>query len=752
MNTKKRLVAVLLLVTMLAAVLILPSGAVRENNMFTNSDFQNAQNGWNTWTNDNSGASVTVSRDGGVDGSRCLVMKNTKPVANSLFQFFTPTAGKRYMITCDIRYENIGAEGHGFCIGNAAYDASGNNIGETLGTSVFGTSKDWRTISFIFEVTGNPANMNAGPRLWFSTGTVYVDNVRMVDITDMEAESGTYALTMSETPNRHKVDALGVEWDPKMLLPVNLAHGITEADLDVIKGRMEVLGLQAVRMMITPDWFEKANDNDDPAVANPTGFDLDNPEMKSVFAYLKVCEELGIRVTLTWWGAPAGSWLACENIGDWIGAPNNLDEMAENIAYLLGYIRNDLGYSCVKELILQNEPSYSFKVDGGAVDFDYYVEYYKTVQARLRADGMEDIVLVGGDDSQDAGWFLRCAEALPEICGKFNSHNYAWSYDMPYLDVLIQEFVSARTSAAEDIPFYLGEFGDGSTVGAYVATSTDTHGRGLYVASVVVNAFKAGASGASYWPLHDIYYYENTEGGDNGGLMSQGLIGFKKDGSWSYRPSYYAYGLLCNAIPFGSKIYDIKGDTNHVVDTIAIKTPEGRFSIIAVNRSNAEQTLHITAPAIGTRLERFTYAEGQLPTDGSMIAAASDLVTPAEGVYRLTLPAEGIVVLSNIDMSDGDMALPGTETQPETTPDSETTGETGSDTAEETMGETTPQTDNETVADTQADTSAVTTGASETKPTAESGCASSLAGGVLIATATGSAAALLRKRKSNDEA
>ncbi len=745
----KRFVVGLLLFAMAASMLILPSGAAKETNMLTNGDFQNAQNGWNHWTNDASGATVTISRDGGVDGSRCIVMKNTKPVANSLFQFFTPTAGKRYMITCDVRYENIGTEGHGFLIGNAAYDAAGNNIGETLGASVFGSSADWRTVSFIFEVTGNPANMNAGPRLWFSTGTVYVDNVKMVDITDTKAESGTYDLTLSDTPNRHTVDALGAEWDPKMLLPVNLEHGVTEEDLTLIKGRMEAMGLQAVRMMITPDWFEKQNDNDDPAVADPAGFDFDNPEMQSVFAQLKVCEELGIRVTLTWWGAPTGHWLACENTGDWIGAPNNLDEMAENIAYLLGYIRDDLGYSCVKELILQNEPSYSFKVDGGAVDFNYYVTYYKTVQARLKADGMEDIVLVGGDDSQDIGWFLRAAEALPEICGKFNSHNYAWSYDMPYLDVLVQEFVSARTSATEDKPFFLGEFGDGSTGGAYIAHSTETHGRGIYIASVLVNAFKAGASGASYWPLHDIYYYENTQGGDNGGLMSMGLIGFKKDGAWSYRPSYYAYGLLCNAIPFGSEIYDITGDTAHVVDTIAVKTPEGRWSIVAVNRSNAEQTLNISASAIGTPMERFTYAEGLLPTDGSMIAAAEDFVTPTEGTYTLTLPAEGIVVLSNIDMTDEELGATPPDTSEEstatTTPDesgAESADAPESKPADETAGETA----GETALDTDATSSTATVGGTDGPD--ESGCASTLGAPLLL---TASAAALVIKRKRDGE-
>ncbi len=681
MKLLTRSLSLLILLGLLATMLILPASA-KEDNMFQNGDFSGRMQGWQTWQMDPAKGSATIEKNGGPDGSACLKITNTAPTANSVFQFVNCRQGKTYMMTADIKCEGVTSDGSGFCLGISTYDDAGNNIGEWASASNIGTS-EWRTVSFIFEITNSPARVNGGPRLWFSSGTVYVDNVRLVEVKKPAAESHSYDLELASTANRHTVNALGCEWDPKMLLPVNEKHGVTEADLSTVKGYMEDLGLQAVRMMIQPDWFEKANDNDDPAVANPAGFSFDNPEMESVFAYLKVCQELGVRVTLTWWGAPTGHWLACENTGDWIGAPNDLDEMAENIAYLLAYIRNELKYDCVKELILQNEPSYSFKVDGGAVDFNYYVEYYKTVRDRLKADGMEDIVLVGADDSQHYGWYYQSFEGLKDICGKFDSHNYAWSYDMPYLDVLVQEFVSARTGISGDKPFYLGEFGDGSTVGAYVATSTDTYGRGLYVASVVANAFKAGAAGASYWPLHDIYYYENTQGGDNGGLMSQGLISFKKDGAWGFRPTYYAYGLLCNYMPFGSEVYNITGDTDHLVDTVAVKTPEGRWSILAVNRSEAAQTVNVKADAIGTCLKSYTMTESTLPTDGSMIAAADSRVIPVGGIYTVELPALSVVVLSSMDMTEEEMTVPETGEQP---------SETNADTAPTTEPVTTPDT------------------------------------------------------------
>ena len=730
---KRTLTACLLLAGLTLSLLLAfptPASARETRTILKNGDFSAFEKYWNFWTQDPANGKSKLVKDGGKDGSAGMKITNSQAVASSLGQFANCRQGKTYIMSCDVRTENV-IGGTGFCLGLATYDSQGTNLGEQVSSSVFGTT-DWQTVTFIFTITNNPAQVNVGARLWFSTGTAYVDNITLKEIIEMPSVSSTYDLTLSETANRHTVNALGCEWDPKLLLPVNRNHGVTDEDLDFIKGRMQALGIQAVRMMVTPDWFEKQNDNDDPFTANPDGFDMDNDEMNCLFAYLKVCEELGVRVTLTWWGAPAGHWLAHPNIGDWIGAPNDAEEMAENISYLLQYIRKTLGYNCVKELIIQNEPSYSFHVEGGAVDFDLYVACYKAMYKRLNDMGMGDIVLVGADDAQNFGWFCSAVEALRDVCGKFNSHNYAWSYNHPFLDVVSQEFVSVRTALAGDTPFFLGEFGDGSGIGAYYAASTETYGRGLYIASVVVNSFKAGAAGASYWPLHDVYYYQGsvepgTGAGDNGGLMGMGLIGYKKDGAWSFRPSYYAYGLLCNYIPFGSQLYNITGDTDHVVDTIAAKTPDGRWSVIAVNRSGAEQTLNIsTGEAVGTMLNRYLFTESALPTDGTMIAA-SGRVAPADGVYSFTVPANSFVVLSSIGMSEQDMTVEtATETEPATEPP---------------VSATEPET-----ADSVSDTATEAT---------SGGCKSSFAGAAAIPallTTAGAGVATSKRKKARDNA
>lgn len=725
---KTRLLCALLGLTLVLAAALPLAVSAAERNLFQNGTMNRGITGWSTWTNDPSGCKFSFSKDGGVDGTGCLKIENTKQVAASFYQMAGLEQGKTYIMTADVRCENVSTEGSGFILGMAMYDAASNNIGEMASSSRFGTSSEWSTVTFIFTVSNeNCVAASAGPRLWFSTGTVYVDNVSVKEIVKEPAVSKTYELTVSDTPNKFTVDALSCEWDPKLLLPCNTEKGITEDDLALMKENMDKLGLHAVRMMIMPEWFEPANDNDDPAAVNKDGFKLESDEIKTTLAYLKVCHELGIKVTLTWWGAAAGSWLAFPNCNDWISAPNSKDEIAENISWFVGYVKNELKYDCIYNVILMNEPSYAFHVEGGAVDFPYYVECYKAIRARLNADGLSDIRLVGSDDAQSLGWFCNSYTELLEVCDAFNSHNYAWTYDMPYLNQLVNEFVSARTQFGQEKPFFMGEFGDGTSVGAYYAQSVETYGRGLYLASFAVNALSAGAAGMSYWGLHDVYYYINDQGGDNGGLMETGLIGYKQDGAWKYRPTYYAWGLICNYIPFGSEVYPVSGETDDLIDCIAVKTPEGKWSVITVNRSDAEQTVKVNTP-VTEKMNLYLFSESALPTDNTNdMIPASGTVTPADGCYTVTVPAYSFTVLSGI----------GVENDPTDT-------EAPTDISTE-PADTVAPTDS-----TPADTTEATSDTLDPEPGVKKGCGSSLTvtGGILTAALSAAWVALRRKKEN----
>ena len=643
----KRLIGMITACVLLCACMSVGAAAA-EKNMFKNGNFSKNINNWNAWSNDPANCTVGFAAGEGVDGTGALCMTNLSPMANSAFQYANMKYGKTYIMQADVRYENVSPDGAGVVLGMTMYDSAANNIGEMVSSSHYGTSDGWIRLSFVFTITNeNAVTVNAGPRLWFSTGKVWVDNVTVHEMVNIgaQAQPGTYELQVSETPNAFTTIGLGCEWDAKLLLPVNRERGITDEDLDLIQQRMQEMGLQTVRMMIMPEWFEPANDNGDPHSADFANFRWDSDEGKCTLEYLRVCQELGIDVTLTWWGAAAGDWLSYPDCGDWISAPNDLDEMAENVVTVLRYIREVKGYDCVKGVILQNEPSYSFKVSGGVVDFDYYVQYYKTVDAYLTEAGLQDVMLIGADDAQSLGWYCRAYDELKDVCDAFNSHTYAWSYDMPYLDDMIEEFVKGRTEYSTDKPFFFGEFGDGSAQGAYAAASTETYGRGLFVASMAVTSLGAGAAGLSYWPLHDVYYYYNETGADNYGLMSMGLIGYKTDGVWSYRPTYYAWGLLCNYIPKGSQVYVVTGEDGNLIDAVCVKAPDGTWSMIAVNRSAAEQTVKISTSLFDCEMDTYLFCEDSLPTDGSQIRADGK-ISAQDGAYTVTLPPYSFRVLN----------------------------------------------------------------------------------------------------------
>ena len=305
----KRLICLCLCITLALSVGALLCVGAAEDNMFKNGNFEKKLNGWMSWSNDPANCTVNYAKGKGVDGSYAMVMENKTPMANGAFQYADMKYGKTYIMQADVRYENVSPDGAGVVLGMTMYDAAANNIGEMVSSSHYGTSEGWIRLSFIFTVTNeNAVTVNAGPRLWFSTGKVYVDNVTVREMTNMgaEAKPGTYDLTVSETPNRFPTVGLGCEWDPKLLLPVNKERGVTDEDLQLIKQRMREMGLQTVRMMVMPEWFEPTNDNDDPHSADFANFRWDSEEGKCTLAYLQVCQELGVDMLMYYDARPCG--------------------------------------------------------------------------------------------------------------------------------------------------------------------------------------------------------------------------------------------------------------------------------------------------------------------------------------------------------------------------------------------------------------------------------------------------------------
>ena len=209
------------------------------------------------------------------------------------------------------------------------------------------------------------------------------------------------------------LDGLGDEWDPHFWRSMNKKK-ITEDDWTLVPERAKYLGIDKCRVWCMPSWYEKRNDNNDPNVIdwNSKTVNFETADFKALVRQLDFCESAGIEVTLTVWGCETSYFLACKNTGDWVTAPNNIEEYAENISMLVQYLKNTKGYKCVTGLTLMNEPNLAWKVDGGAIDQNHYIETCKADRDKRYRKACPSYYLADADECKEDAY------CIPEHQGK----------------------------------------------------------------------------------------------------------------------------------------------------------------------------------------------------------------------------------------------------------------------------------------------------------------------------------------------
>lgn len=475
------------------------------------------------------------------------------------------------------------------------------------------------------------------------------------------SEAELSALTVSSTPNDQRLDAMGVEWDPHFFRFFNVDSGCDEAAWELICARLDKLGVQKVRMMILPGWYEPVNDNSDPAVTDTEAFTFDSQDFQSVIRYLDACEAHGIEVNLTVWGVNLGvpqtmDWLAYPTCGDWISAPTDHAEFAENVSALMNYVLKVKGYTCVKELTLYNEPDWAYKGENSVVSFEDYEAMCRAVDARLRADGLRDgIKLILGDDTDTSGsrtvdgngWFAKCLTHLTDIADGFDTHNYAFNGDTKYRNM--EAWAQARNryfqQKAAGLQYTHNEFGSNRQQGAYYQTDIDDYERGVFLSQMAEATLNGGSAGMLYWVLHDVNY--NNYGDIESARMRLGLFTYA-DNDWQVRPIYHAWGLIMKYTVPGSEVFAVKADGE--ISATTLRSPDRAWTYLVTNATDAPRVVKLTNPHAGGEplsLCVHLYAEESLPLGDELIPSAGVAYTK-DGETYVYLPAHSFAVLTEV--------------------------------------------------------------------------------------------------------
>jgi len=477
--------------------------------------------------------------------------------------------------------------------------------------------------------------------------------------------SNFYAVRTPRSSTGVSLVGLGVELDPHFLAQnVTRNDGATMDDWrNIVVRRVEMMNIQRFRVMLQPHWWEPVNDNSDPQVADQSAFTFESPEMKSVYAVLDLAQRTGASVTLVVWGCPAyctfvdestpsqgqRHFLCNKNGTNWVTAPEDNEEFAENFSAVVKHLIEDKGYTCVKEVTPFNEP------DGNVCEPEQYIQIVKAMDRRFRKDGIRDKVHFNLSDNTDCRRFFlkECADSLADYADMFNSHTYMCGYESPNSYALGWEKDNIEVVKKTGKHHFVGEFGSNLCVGASRQKDINWYKRGVLITRNCLNFLNAGAVGASYWSLIDQYYNRNASYNE---MQQLGLWRYKKSvyqgadaegcvEDYQPRPNYYAYSLLTRFVRKGDEVFPLDLHNEYAAGS-AFRSQDGKWTYVFANGSDEDvefSLFNVNDKSLG-ECDVYRYMEQDLPKDDAMIS--SNGVLKASGKrYKVTLPAQSVLLL-----------------------------------------------------------------------------------------------------------
>jgi len=465
----------------------------------------------------------------------------------------------------------------------------------------------------------------------------------IVHTTDTPATAGLNVAIRIDGATRYQtISGFGASFMPfnrpgnKMDDPNAPAHvSATDAQRDaMIQIWFRQLGLARAR--IFPSDFEPVNDNDNPSVLNPAGFDWTPANQLTDF--VRLAKPVGLP---TYWAS-----FSIE-IGDkqgWLRKPdscsldpNKIDEEVEWL-YAAALHFKELGEE-LPYMTINNEPDLSACKDRVKIEIGDYVVIVKRLGARLRAAGIATRIVVSD------GWIpqnvLRYAEAVladpdaRQYVGAIAYHAYADGYDDP-ATLLNNSAASNPPHAAVEVRQQIRDLAARSSLPVWLTEICYCTPR-----SSAFSEFELLRARLNH--LHDELTIANVAAFDTMNLYNIRRPGvydelievfYRPDGTIErYQIATYGYlfGQYSRFIIPGS--VRVNADSNNArVRVVAFQRPDGKLVIVALNNNASTIQANIALsglsqmPSALTVLSSRDGAIWQTPPDVSVNGAAATVV------------------------------------------------------------------------------------------------------------------------------
>jgi hypothetical protein len=453
------------------------------------------------------------------------------------------------------------------------------------------------------------------------------------------AISGTYDIGSPDASKFSGVfQGFGAEWDPFFWNTNNQNRGLVQTDWALITSRIKQLSPGIIRMMMQLNWATSDQ--------NLVNWTWNTAQMQSVFKYLDFICANNIHVVLTDWG-----WAVR---GDLYNDPADI-RFARGVATYVNEFINNRGYSCIKYLVIGNEPDNEIQREFGQAKYE---QMYQNVYNELNARGLLSKVKLTGPDMGGQWDFMKTSISnMKGILQAYDFHRYAsleevahvnlpgdWETLWSHLDLWRSEVNSRDPNGAGKLILIteMGMSGGGTNESPMI----DTYDYALHMADYGTTTLATRINGGIVWTMHDIYYF------DGGQFMKWGMWRYK-DQNWSLRPWSQTFGLLMKFAPRGSIGAPINGTPpagqNYQTQYrgAALKRPDGGWSLFLVNRMTApvDLTINLATPPMNN-FDRY------IITEQTITSYPDDLIIPPAGTVaranslNIQLPPRSFTVLA----------------------------------------------------------------------------------------------------------
>lgn len=445
----------------------------------------------------------------------------------------------------------------------------------------------------------------------------------------------------------------GVQWDPYQS---DYGHGrleFSEADLAKMYRRLDFMRPGVVRMMINAS-----------SLSSPDGIVDFERYYRNVKPLLEYCQTRNVEVVF----------------GDWGGSLTNSKTKqinTKNIANVVAFVRyllDEKGMDCIRYFNYVNEPNGWWSSTDG--DFSLWARGMKEINEEMRRQGIASRVKLIGPDvaiwtAEETWWVERSATELGDVVGLYDIHTYPSKYTIntnQYYDII----KAYRDKVPADRKIIMGEIGL-----KYVAPEDETlndlnirrakaapyasiddsqmsvydFSYGIDMADALIQTLQAGYSGTVAWMLDDAMH---SKGGRDKlkiwgfwNIFGEEFFGAEQE---NVRPWFYAWSMLCRAVPGGCDILTAVSDSPKAIKC-SLARKDGKYSLILLNitGANLEVSLAGTPLSETNKAVMAVYSEKTLCnlTSELTLPGAVEVDSPKPG-DSIKVPANSLVIISNM--------------------------------------------------------------------------------------------------------